>query len=244
VILATPVKGVVKLYDPFNFDVFMAPEYGGFAEAVANNNSNSRKMPRGPTGSARRQPMDVMPGPRAGWEMRGPPMPPPPPDWGRPGPGIGNHYDDRRGHIPQMYPRWPVHENGGHRGAMPPPNGDPVPYWSDAIPQPDSNSSVPPNPHPPGMHGWVNPHFAMPSNLAENPDGSASASLTVPNNVAGAIIGKGGNRIRVVRRDSGADISISSSGNGNDRIVLIKGTQDQVRMAYSMLQRSIAENSR
>jgi poly(rC)-binding protein 2/3/4 len=86
----------------------------------------------------------------------------------------------------------------------------------------------------------------MPSNnLVENQDGSASATLTVPNNVAGAIIGKGGNRIRVVRRDSGADISIDNgTGPGTDRTVLIKGTQDQVRMAYSMLQRSIAENSR
>lgn len=118
VIVATPVKGVVKLYDPFNFDVYMAPEYGGFAEPQPtnnnNNNNNSRKIPRGPTGSARRPPPmeHVMPNSRDSWQMRGPQMPPPPPDWGRSGPGIGNHYDDRRGPPmgpSSMYPRWPGH---------------------------------------------------------------------------------------------------------------------------------------
>lgn len=58
--------------------------------------------------------------------------------------------------------------------------------------------------------------------------------------MAGAIIGKGGNRIRIVRRDSGADISIDNgTGPGTDRTVLIKGSQDQVRMAYSMLHRRL-----
>lgn len=75
--------------------------------------------------------------------------------------------------------------DGGHRG--PPAGGEPVPYWSDAIPQPDSSASVPPN--PPSMHGWAANPYAMnsapvePTNLIENTDGSASATLTVPNNV-------------------------------------------------------------
>lgn len=56
--------------------------------------------------------------------------------------------------------------------------------------------------------------------------------------MAGAIIGKGGNRIRTVRRDSGAEIAIdNSNGQSRDRIITIKGTQPQVRMAYTMLQR-------
>lgn len=56
--------------------------------------------------------------------------------------------------------------------------------------------------------------------------------------MAGAIIGKGGNRIRTVRRDSGAEIAIeNASGQARERVITIKGTQPQVRMAYTMLQR-------
>lgn len=51
--------------------------------------------------------------------------------------------------------------------------------------------------------------------------------------VAGAIIGKGGTRIRIVRRDSGADISIDNSS--GDRTIIIKGQEEQVRVAHSML---------
>jgi len=48
----------------------------------------------------------------------------------------------------------------------------------------------------------------------------------------------GGNRIRNVRRDSGADISIEKcSGLSKDRVITIRGTPPQVRLAYEMLQR-------
>lgn len=32
IILASPIKGPVKLYDPFNFDVYAAPDYGGYTD--------------------------------------------------------------------------------------------------------------------------------------------------------------------------------------------------------------------
>lgn len=59
--------------------------------------------------------------------------------------------------------------------------------------------------------------------------------------VAGAIIGKGGNRIRLVRRDSGAEIAIDSAvGPGNERVITVKGSSPQVRMACSMIHKRLA----
>ena len=55
--------------------------------------------------------------------------------------------------------------------------------------------------------------------------------------VAGAIIGKGGSRIRLVRKESGAEISIENgSASGSDRKISLKGSPYQVRVAYSLLQ--------
>ena len=63
--------------------------------------------------------------------------------------------------------------------------------------------------------------------------------------VAGAIIGKGGNRIRSVRQNSGADISIDSAvGPGNERIITIKGTQQQIHFAHQMLRKRFVFDDR
>lgn len=101
-------------------------------------------------------------------------------------------------------------DGGGQRGSPGGGGGESVPYWSDAI-LPDSPASVPPNPSP-QAHGHGHGHsqwpgqanpYAMnsgapgpgpgpapppvePTNLVENADGSASATLTVPNNVTSA----------------------------------------------------------
>ena len=134
---------------------------------------------------------------------------------------------------------------------------DNVAYWSESL-SAENSAGLPPH-----AVGWAWPmgQPADPADLIQNPDGSASATLTVPNNVspprvlsllsltddgrrtrspcqvAGAIIGKGGSRIRLVRKDSGAEISIENgSGTGSDRKVTVKGNANQVRIAYSLLQ--------
>jgi len=54
---------------------------------------------------------------------------------------------------------------------------------------------------------------------------------------AGAIIGKGGSRIRRIRQDSGAGITIAEPNQGsNERIITITGSQGQIRMAQYLLQ--------
>ncbi len=54
---------------------------------------------------------------------------------------------------------------------------------------------------------------------------------------AGAIIGKGGSRIRRIRADSGASITIDEALPGaTDRIITISGAPGQIRMAQYLLQ--------
>ena len=62
-------------------------------------------------------------------------------------------------------------------------------------------------------------------------------SMLCPLQLAGAIIGKGGSRIRQIRQESGAGITIDEPAQGsNDRIITITGTQDQIQNAQYLLQ--------
>ena len=55
--------------------------------------------------------------------------------------------------------------------------------------------------------------------------------------LAGAIIGKGGSRIRQIRQESGASITIDEALPGsNDRIITITGSQEQIQNAQYLLQ--------
>lgn len=62
--------------------------------------------------------------------------------------------------------------------------------------------------------------------------------------LAGSIIGKGGQRIKQIRHDSGAAIKIDEPLEGSeDRIITITGTQDQIQNAQFLLQsRQVSEN--
>ncbi|XP_018365433.1 PREDICTED: uncharacterized protein LOC108762770 [Trachymyrmex cornetzi] len=64
-----------------------------------------------------------------------------------------------------------------------------------------------------------------------------STQVTIPKDLAGAIIGKGGARIRKIRSDSGAGITIDEPLPGsNDRIITITGIPSQIQMAQYLLQ--------
>ena len=67
--------------------------------------------------------------------------------------------------------------------------------------------------------------------------------VTIPKDLAGAIIGKGGSRIRKVRADSCAEITIDQPLPGsNDRIITIKGNPDQIQLAQFLLQQAVRES--
>jgi len=76
-----------------------------------------------------------------------------------------------------------------------------------------------------------------------NANGSYSIVMKIPNDVAGAIIGKGGQRIRKIRRDSAATINIEEATQGtNDRIITITGSLNQAQMAQFLMQESVRDN--
>merc|ERR1719187_947665 len=73
---------------------------------------------------------------------------------------------------------------------------------------------------------------------------SQTTQVSIPKELAGAIIGKGGSRIRQIRAEAGANITIDEPAAGsNDRIITITGTQDQIQNAQYLLQMSVKEYS-
>lgn len=71
-----------------------------------------------------------------------------------------------------------------------------------------------------------------------------TTQVSIPKDLAGAIIGKGGARIRKIRGDSGASITIDEPRPGSsERIITISGTSHQIWKAQYLLQQSVRENS-
>ncbi|ELV11574.1 Heterogeneous nuclear ribonucleoprotein K [Tupaia chinensis] len=71
-----------------------------------------------------------------------------------------------------------------------------------------------------------------------------TTQVTIPKDFAGSIIGKGGQRIKQIRHESGASIKIDEPLEGSeDRIITITGTQGQVQNAQYLLQNSVKQYS-
>ena len=79
----------------------------------------------------------------------------------------------------------------------------------------------------------------------EEPEGEPeSTQVTIPKDMAGAIIGPGGSRIRKIRSDSKATITIDEPLPGtNERIITIHGSQRAIQTAQYLLQQSVREHS-
>ncbi|CAH1255584.1 HNRNPK [Branchiostoma lanceolatum] len=69
---------------------------------------------------------------------------------------------------------------------------------------------------------------------------TTSTQVTIPKELAGSIIGRGGSRIRSIRERSEAQIKIDEPLPGStDRIITISGNEDQIRNAQYLLQTSV-----
>uniref|UniRef100_A0AAR2KUX2 Heterogeneous nuclear ribonucleoprotein K n=1 Tax=Pygocentrus nattereri TaxID=42514 RepID=A0AAR2KUX2_PYGNA len=208
-----PIKGRAQPYDPNFYDETY--DYGGFTMMFEE---------RG------RRPMGGFPmRGRGGFDRM------PPGRGGRPMPPTRRDYDD-------MSPR---------RGPPPPPPGRGGRGGSRA-----RNLPLPPPPPPRGGDRRGRPgdrYESMVSCYLYNfcpcilPGGRGSYSdiggpvittqVTIPKDLAGSIIGKGGQRIKQIRHESGASIKIDEPLEGSeDRIITITGTQDQIQNAQYLLQ--------
>ncbi|XP_032233402.1 heterogeneous nuclear ribonucleoprotein K isoform X1 [Nematostella vectensis] len=71
-----------------------------------------------------------------------------------------------------------------------------------------------------------------------------STQVTIPKDLAGSIIGKGGERIKMIRNRCNAVIKIDDPLPGsNDRIITITGNQEQINHAQYLLQQSVQQYS-
>jgi len=67
-----------------------------------------------------------------------------------------------------------------------------------------------------------------------------TTQVTIPKEVAGAIIGPGGQRIRKIRNESKANITIENAQAGsNERIITIEGTEGQISVAKYLLRQAV-----
>ena len=96
-----------------------------------------------------------------------------------------------------------------------------------------------------GAHAQAHPHAGAPQGHPAQA-GMAGAPLTqqiyIPNDMVGAIIGKGGQKINEIRQISGSVIKINEpQDNSNERLVTITGTEECNRMALYMLYSRLGE---
>uniref|UniRef100_A0A673C7Z3 Heterogeneous nuclear ribonucleoprotein K n=1 Tax=Sphaeramia orbicularis TaxID=375764 RepID=A0A673C7Z3_9TELE len=209
-----PIKGRAQPYDPNFYDETY--DYGGFTVLF-------EERGRRPIGGF---PIRV----RGGFERL------PPVRGSRPLPPSRRDYDDmspRRGPPPPL-------SRGGRGGSrarnlpLPPP---PLPRGGgDRF----SHSSY----HGNNNSSWE--HFQSGGRGSYSDIGGPviTTQVTIPKDLAGSIIGKGGQRIKQIRHESGASIKIDEPLEGSeDRIITITGTQDQIQNAQYLLQNSVRQYS-
>ncbi|XP_023954421.1 heterogeneous nuclear ribonucleoprotein K [Bicyclus anynana] len=165
-----------------------------------------------------------------------------------------------RGGPPRGPPRGPPPMGPGGRGPPPPRGGPPMGRSGPGGPPPRAfNDFSGPGPRnnfngPPrggfGGNNFGGGNFGGRSgggNFNGNGGGNqqeTSTQVTIPKDLAGAIIGKSGTRIRKIRAESGAGIEIAEPLPGaSDRIITITGTPQRIQKAQYLLQQSVHESN-
>lgn len=93
----------------------------------------------------------------------------------------------------------------------------------------------------PPVHGGPQ---AQPMQHGAGMNAPLTQQIYIPNDMVGAIIGKGGQKINEIRQISGSVIKINEpQDNSNERLVTITGTEECNRMALYMLYSRLGESS-
>lgn len=72
---------------------------------------------------------------------------------------------------------------------------------------------------------------------------NTSTQVTIPNDMAGAIIGQGGRRIQDIRAKCGASIKFADPEPGKkDRLITISGTEEQIQYGQYLMQQCVLNN--
>lgn len=93
-----------------------------------------------------------------------------------------------------------------------------------------------------GQQNYSNSNSNNQNNNSNQP-GSQTNQVTIPNELAGAVIGPKGAKIQQIRDQSGAGITIDKPTPGsNDRIITIQGTAEQIQNAQYLLQVTVKQS--
>ncbi|OAA82062.1 KH domain RNA binding protein [Akanthomyces lecanii RCEF 1005] len=147
-------------------------------------------------------------------------------------------------------------ENYGRHSERRPPMPPPAPYPAQYPPHAGAQVAAPSMPMhygaQGGAYGAPAPHVQqhMPPHTGAQPHGGPQAQnmhagmpggpmtqqIYIPNDMVGAIIGKGGQKINEIRQLSGSVIKINEpQDNSNERLVTVTGTEECNRMALYLL---------
>lgn len=160
------------------------------------------------------------------------------------GGNYGNRDNYNRRHDPraQQMPPNPYAQHHGHPHQVQPSAAVPIHYGAQVGGSYGAPTHMPP--HAAG-HAGV-PAHPGPQGQPVHGGAVAGAPLTqqifIPNDMVGAIIGKGGQKINEIRQISGSVIKINEpQDNSNERLVTITGTEECNRMALYMLYSRLGE---
>ncbi|XP_065836786.1 heterogeneous nuclear ribonucleoprotein K homolog [Oscarella lobularis] len=161
-----------------------------------------------------------------------------------------HHHGPDMGGPPPLPPH---HHHHHHQFAPPPPPGPPLhgraPFddhlYRDQPPH-DGPPGMPPHRKPPGGAHGMPPPMPRQAYSGFGPDfvptgpGVTTQQVTIPNELAGAIIGRGGERIRQTRQQSNCGIKMDPSKDDlNDRIITITGTPESIVVAQRIMQTNV-----
>ena len=162
--------------------------------------------------------------------------------------GRPDAYQKQNGGPPQRIPG-PQYGGGGMPYGAGPPQQPlaPVHYGGGAAsPRAPYAGAGPQQPQPYGQVAPQHSHAGPPQQPVQGVAGQPiTQQIFIPNDMVGAIIGKGGQKINEIRQLSGSVIKINEpQDNNNERLVTVTGTQECNQMALYMLYSRLGESSK
>ncbi|XP_034366416.1 heterogeneous nuclear ribonucleoprotein K isoform X3 [Arvicanthis niloticus] len=243
----SPIKGRAQPYDPNFYDETY--DYGGFTMMFDDRRGRPVGFPMRGRGGFDRMPPGrggrPMPPSRRDYDDMSPRRGPPPPP-----PGRGGRGGSRARNLPLPPP--PPPRGGGDlmaydRRGRPGDRYDGMvgfsadETWDSAI-DTWSPSEWQMAYEPQGGSGYDYSYAGGRGSYGDLGGPIITTQVTIPKDLAGSIIGKGGQRIKQIRHESGASIKIDEPLEGSeDRIITITGTQDQIQNAQYLLQNSVKQ---
>ncbi|XP_040398370.1 heterogeneous nuclear ribonucleoprotein K isoform X3 [Anser cygnoides] len=233
----SPIKGRAQPYDPNFYDETY--DYGGFTMMFDDRRGRPVGFPMRGRGGFDRMPPGrggrPMPPSRRDYDDMSPRRGPPPPP-----PGRGGRGGSRARNLPLPPP-------------PPPRGGDLMSYDRRGRPgdrydgmmmqcHVDACEDMQPPELFEGGSGYDYSYAGGRGSYGDLGGPIITTQVTIPKDLAGSIIGKGGQRIKQIRHESGASIKIDEPLEGSeDRIITITGTQDQIQNAQYLLQNSVKQ---